>query len=592
MKKITLIICLFLSINQAFSQSLYNREWGKISSIESGAIRIFDVNKNTNELYLSYEINGIIPFPTAPLTYNVFGEIYVHNTLNTTTKLFYKFPHPTPLPPYPLWQEYVVRVENIKFDNSENLIVYGRTHNANLATLGTYSQVPISTSFTGYSFIAKINRSGQLLWFTYFHDLAQNTSSLAIDKNNNIYILNKRDKNDVLSSNSFQSTGDLSSIIDYQEVISKLDTNGKHVWSTFYFKDDSKIRNIIAGDNGLYIYGDHLSGNGSSNYFGTTGSYQEYSSGVTSNGNSSTTFITKFNFNGSRIWSSYFGEQISKCPINNSDFPYGMTVIGDDAYILTDLTNINTPAKNVATNNAYLTTPISTFKNTTLTKFAGDGKRSFTTYLYSGNTIQKTNNNYVFITGEIANSSSNINSLTTQNAYQKQHGGKSDVYTYILSNNGSTLKYGSFYGYDGIDSGIAITTSNGYYIFGNSVGNSSATTPFDTTGGVLYGSINNGYSGLFMSYFTTEPLSNKDFDKINVTIYPNPTTDILNIQTKEILPENTQCTVYNAAGKKVLNVKVQETQLNQINVSSLNAGVYILQIEGENINQSIKFIKK
>ena len=581
MKKITLIICLFLSINQAFSQSLYNRVW---STVETGVIRVFDIKKTTNELYFNCEL---INDPD-PLKQNVFGEIYIHNTLNSTTKLFYKFPHPIPVPSPPSHAPYAVRVENIRFDNSDNLIVYGRTHNANLATTGTYSQIPITSTFTGYSFIAKISNSGQLLWFTYFHDLAQNASSLTIDKNNNIYVLSKRDKNDVLSPNSFQSTGDLSSIIEYQEVISKLDTNGKHVWSTFYVKDNSKVRNIIAGDNGLYIYGDHLGGNGSSNYFGTTGSYQEYSSGLTSNGNSSTAFITKFDFNGSRLWSSYFGDQISKCPINNSYFPYGMTVIGDDVYFITDLKNISSPAKNVSTNGAYLTTPVSLFENTTLTKFSGNGKRSFTTYLQNGEAIQKTDANDLFITGKIESSNNN---LTTQNAYQKQHGGKADIYTYILSNNGSALKYGSFYGYDGTDSGIAFTTSNGYYIFGNSVGNSAATTLFDTTNGLFRGSNIYGYSGNFISYFNTKPLAKNQFDELNVTIYPNPTKDILNIQSKESLPENTSLVIYDVSGKRVLNFITNHYNLNQINVSNLNSGVYFLQINGSETNQSFKFIK-
>lgn len=567
MKKITLLLLTFLGINQSFGQSLYNREWGKVN-LSAG--RVFEVKNSTEELFIERG-NGFS----------------IHNNLNSTVSPFFVFPSSVP----PSVKD-IVRAENIKFDSSENLIVYGRTHNPDLGTNGVYSKNPLNTTvFTGYSFIAKISSSGQLLWFTYFHDLAQNASSLAIDKNNNIYVLSKRDKNDVLSSNSFQNTGDHSSIINYQEVISKLDTNGKHVWSTFYFKDDSNIRNIIAGDNGLYIYGNHLGGNGSSNYFGTKGSYQEYSSGLTSNGNSSTAFITKFNFNGSRIWSSYFGEQISKCPINNSDFPYGMTVNGDDAYILTDLTNISTPAKNVATNNAYLTTPISTFKNTTLTKFAGDGKRSFTTYLHSGNTIQKTSNNDLFITGIIESTNSNLNSLTTQNAYQKQHGGKSDVYTYILSGSNSALKYGSFYGYGGVDSGIAITTRNGYYIFGGSTENPTNTTPFDNTGGKFTRSNTAGFFGSFMGYFTTKPLSKKEFDNLSVSIYPNPTTDILNIQTQEILPENTTAIVYEITGKRVLNIPLQNSNLNNINVSNLNSGIYILQIDGSNLNHSFKFIK-
>ena len=588
MKKITLVLITFLAINQCFSQSLYNRVWGKINSVIPKRIRVVEVKPTTEELFIVHESHNI--GNPNPATYNIYGEIYTFNNSDSSTKLFYKFPGPLTAIPS-LYSPYVVRIENIKFNNNEDLIVYGRTHNANLATAGTYSQTPITTTFSGFSFIAKISRNGQLLWFTYFHDLAQNASSLAIDKNNNIYVVSLRDKNDVLSSTSFQPTGDPSSNASYQNVISKLDTNGKHVWSTFYSKDNSSIKNVIASDNGIYIYGDHMGGNGSSNFFGTSNSYQEYSSGLSSNGDCSTVFVSKFNFNGSRIWSSYFGEQISKCPVNNSDFPYGMTVINDEVYILTDLKNIYTPAKNVSTNNTYLTTPISTFKNTTLTKFTVDGKRSFTTYLYNGSTIQKTSSNDLLITGQIASTDINLNNLTTQNAYQKQHGGKSDIYTYILSNNGSTLKYGSFYGFDGSDAGIAVTTKNGYYIFGNSIGNSKANTPFDNTGEVFFGSNLNGYGGNFISYFTSQPLSFNKLDKLNASIYPNPTTDVLNIQTEDIFPENTMAIVYDISGKQILTMPLQNLNSSKINVSNLNAGVYILTISNAEQNKSFKFIK-
>src|SRR5690606_23522740 len=184
--------------------------------------------------------------------------------------------------------------------------------------------------------------------------------------------------------------------------------------------------------------------------------------------------------------------------------------------------------------------------------------------------LQKTNSNDLLITAEITNTHSNLSSLITQNAHQKQHGGKADLYKYILSSNGSTLKYGSFYGFAGNDLGITVTTTNGYYVFGTSVANSTASTQFDTNGGLFNGSPSTGYSGSFISYFTTKPLNNKKFNKSNISIYPNPVTDILNIQFREILPENTQFTIYNVAGKKILNVNAQQTTLNQINVSNLS----------------------
>ncbi|MEG0918278.1 MAG: hypothetical protein RSF68_14840, partial [Myroides sp.] len=107
--------------------------------------------------------------------------------------------------------------------------------------------------FARPSFISKINLEGKLIWFTYFHDIALNQAHLTVDINNNIYVLNKRNKNSITSPSFFQTKGDTNSTIQYQDAISKLDANGKHIWSTFYTKDFSIIRSIEAGTNGIYI---------------------------------------------------------------------------------------------------------------------------------------------------------------------------------------------------------------------------------------------------------------------------------------------------------------------------------------------------
>ncbi|UUV21035.1 T9SS type A sorting domain-containing protein [Paenimyroides aestuarii] len=569
-KKFLLSICFLFSLNQFYAQPLYVRDWGAVNL----TARVLEVKLSTEELFIDY---------------GYYGEIKKYNIKNATTSFFYSFPHPSNPSP-----SYAVRIENMKFDSKENLIVYGRTHNKNLGTPGTYSQVPLpGTAYTGHSFIAKIGRTGQLLWFTYFHDLAQNTAGLTLDKNDNIYVLTRRDKNDVLPTNSFQSTGDQSSIIKYQDVISKLDNTGNHLWSTFYFKDDSKIRNMIAGDNGLYVYGDHFGGVGSSNFFGTKGSFQEYSSGLSSNGDISTVFLTKFNFNGTRIWSTYFGDQISKCPLNNIANPYGLAVIGDDAYILTNLNNIYTPATNMSTSNAYLKQQTSVSKNVALTKFNSSGGRVFTSYLHSGQSLFKTSTNDLLIGGKIDEIYiGSKNNIVTQNAYQGQHGGKFDMHCFIISNNGASLKYGTYYGGDGNDEGICVPTKNGFYVLGNSLNNSKATTLFDSNGGLFYGSNAIGYRGFFMGYFTTKPLQNENHEALKARVYPNPATTLLNVETEDMLTKETVLTIYDLSGKRILQQNAHADNHNQINVSSLNSGVYLLQIESNTSYETIKFIKK
>ncbi|EPR74190.1 Internalin-like protein [Winogradskyella psychrotolerans RS-3] len=80
-------------------------------------------------------------------------------------------------------------------------------------------------------------------------------------------------------------------------------------------------------------------------------------------------------------------------------------------------------------------------------------------------------------------------------------------------------------------------------------------------------------------------LSIDDFHLNSISLHPNPTTSMLNIEmTKSIK----QATVYSMLGKEVL-----KTQNKQLNVSSLKNGVFLIKIDDENGNVSIKrFIKQ
>src|SRR5690606_29703356 len=192
------------------------------------------------------------------------------------------------------------------------------------------------------------------------------------------------------------------SIVDYQDVISKLDTNGKHIWSTFYTKDNSKIRSIVAGSNGLYVYGDHMGGSASSKYFGTPDSHQESVLGInSSSGNASSAFLSKFSFGGKRLWSTYFGDQNSNVTLgttlknNNS-----LAVIGDEAYILTSHRRNPSKKISIATENAYLKEPQSNVINTTVSKFSSEGKVLWISHIHVGEHLFS-NEKELFITSSL-----------------------------------------------------------------------------------------------------------------------------------------------------------------------------------------------
>ena len=79
---------------------------------------------------------------------------------------------------------------------------------------------------------------------------------------------------------------------------------------------------------------------------------------------------------------------------------------------------------------------------------------------------------------------------------------------------------------------------------------------------------------------------NENYNSNQISIFPNPTTNTLFING---LPKNSNIKIFDVLGKEVLNF---ETTNNQINISNLQSGIYILKIENENKIVTKKFIKQ
>ncbi|WP_303315944.1 T9SS type A sorting domain-containing protein [Flavivirga abyssicola] len=87
----------------------------------------------------------------------------------------------------------------------------------------------------------------------------------------------------------------------------------------------------------------------------------------------------------------------------------------------------------------------------------------------------------------------------------------------------------------------------------------------------------------FNTEFTTT-LSNKKFNKFNVSISPNPATDIVELKFDKNISDKINVSIYNIQGKLILNsIKALQGNIAQINVSSLKRGMYFLKINN-NIN--------
>lgn len=497
MKRFHLYLLSLILVQQSMSsQALYKREWGTLLPVYKTKIvpftkadklirtpfMIAEVDEKTEKIYL-VGLDG--------------NDIYEYEPENAIPKLIYKIPENDSGSSY---------IEQIKLDHENNLIISGRTTNEFLSTPGAYSQSIIYGESARATFLSKISLNGRLLWCTYFHDLTPHTSHLTIDAENNIYFLNKRNKATIAKPSNFQSNGDSYSSREYQDVISKLNSDGEHVWSTFYTKDASKIKSIVAGDTGLYIYGDHIGGASESSYFGTENSHQPKLHAYQSNSNNLTSvFLSKFDFDGKRLWSTYFSNNSSSVTLSktlkNSN---SLIVVNDEPYILTTHRRGPNSDKVLATTNAYITDPKKSPVNTTISKFSSDGNRLWTTFIETGEHLFS-NGNELFVSASILNpSNKNEEFKTTKNAYQKSHGGnRQDAYTVIYSLDGQQLKYASFYGYDGTDEGVTLPTKTGYYIIGKTNFNPSSKSLFVTKNAPKadYLEFNQNYLGDFLSYF-------------------------------------------------------------------------------------------
>jgi len=83
-------------------------------------------------------------------------------------------------------------------------------------------------------------------------------------------------------------------------------------------------------------------------------------------------------------------------------------------------------------------------------------------------------------------------------------------------------------------------------------------------------------------------LSTSEVTKASAKVYPNPVSDVLNIEGKNTIES---IEIYDANGKLVKTVSSQKSNTS-IPLSELVPGTYTAKINGKKENQTLKFIKK
>jgi Secretion system C-terminal sorting domain len=91
-----------------------------------------------------------------------------------------------------------------------------------------------------------------------------------------------------------------------------------------------------------------------------------------------------------------------------------------------------------------------------------------------------------------------------------------------------------------------------------------------------------------------DPPEDIDSPEVAIVVYPNPTTDYVNLSMKGVDLENGQNTyqLFSYQGK-LLRQQIIEEDLTEINLSNLSSSIYLLQVFVKNkIWKSFKILKK
>ncbi|MBC8757445.1 T9SS type A sorting domain-containing protein [Kordia sp. YSTF-M3] len=94
-----------------------------------------------------------------------------------------------------------------------------------------------------------------------------------------------------------------------------------------------------------------------------------------------------------------------------------------------------------------------------------------------------------------------------------------------------------------------------------------------------------GLSGVSSFDFST--LSVEENQLTNLSIYPNPATDVVNIQNSEVALQKVE--IYSMNGQLV---RSQHNNLERIQVNTLKSGLYIMKLYAANTSKTIKLIRQ
>ncbi len=343
-----------------------------------------------------------------------------------------------------------------------------------IATTGTH-QVSLAGNYD--ICLTKFNASGVRLWGTYYGGIEFELNPKCVfDQSGNCYLAGYTASTTNISSVgshqvSFGGSSDL--------FLAKFSSSGIRLWGTYFggtaYEDNTGLAFDPTGN--IILTGI----TGSTANISTVGAFQ------TSLAGDYDLFLAKFNTNGVRVWSTYFGgsmrESYPSCATDN----VGNIILAGTS---------NTVGSGLSTSGAHQTT-LSSGYDAIIVKFNSSGARLWSTYYggtgeetFSSCNIDQIGN--VLLLGQTTSS----NGIATVGVHQTSNGGLEDCYLVKFNSSGLRL-WGGYYGGSGSDNPGNIQTDPSGYIY---ISGASSSFSNMTTVGAYQATALGGGDGFFVKF--------------------------------------------------------------------------------------------
>lgn len=306
-----------------------------------------------------------------------------------------------------------------------------------------------------------IDPSSNRIWGTFYGDAGTDyCTSTGSDANNNIYISGY-----TLSTNNIATNGTYQSTLysNFDVYLVKFNSAGVRTWGTYFGGNsvDAAYGMFVEANGNVYICGDTFS----TVNVASTGAHQ-----TTYGGGIDDALLVKFDPNGQRKWSTYYGGTLH-------DIAAAVTMDNSGNVIITGHTESNT---GIATNSSYQNFNAGQF-DVFVVKFDSLGVRQWGTYYGDSQTeegfgVSCDAGNDIFVCGF----SLSTLGISTNGSHQQMSGGMKDGFVAKFNPSGTTLLWGSYYGGTANDECTAIKIDNSGNIFLG--GNTASANAIATTG--------------------------------------------------------------------------------------------------------------